>query len=466
MVTWDDENAGHLLSRAGFGGDDRDIARTIKYGQALAVEKLVTTKGSGAKGPGKSDNDPIGLEQLQTWWAKRMVKAKTRRLQEKMCLFWHDHFATSVSVTKNNLRMALQNQTFRLYGLDSFHTLVYRVTKDAAMLDFLDGDRNKVGKPNENYGRELMELFVLGVFDMYGVENYTQTDVQELARALTGFQIVNDLGIFVPSRFDGGSKTLFDGKSYETTGNLGVEDASGVPLPAAVNVIDILFTHRDTDTYRDPAGELTMPRFLARKMWEYFAYPAPAKELVDEIAAPFIAGGFIVRDLLRAIFLHDEFYSEAAKTRSVKNPCEFAFHAIRALRAKTNASTLPALLEAMGMTLFDPPNVNGWSNGLPWLSSGQFLARFEFAQLLAAGRDSALKLKPLRLYDLAATTAGEVVDAILVRLGIASRVPPPVRQELIDYFEGATNFTDLTVVEKKVRGAIALMLDLPEFQLH
>src|SRR5258705_2503278 len=117
MATWDDENAGHLLSRAGFGGDDRGIARTVKYGQALAVEKLVTTKGSGAKGPGKSDNDPIGLEALQIWWAKRMVKAKTRRLQEKMCLFWHDHFATSVSVTKNNLRMALQNQTFRLYGL-------------------------------------------------------------------------------------------------------------------------------------------------------------------------------------------------------------------------------------------------------------------------------------------------------------------------------------------------------------
>src|SRR6185503_8255701 len=107
---------------------------------------------------------------------------------------------------------------------------------------------------------------------------------------------------------------------------------------------------------------------------EYFAYPAPSKALLDELTAPFIASGFVIRELLRAIFMHDEFYSDAAKTSSVKNPCEFAFHAIRALKAKTNAETLPSLLAAMGMDLFDPPSVNGWNNGLAWLSSGQFLA--------------------------------------------------------------------------------------------
>jgi uncharacterized protein (DUF1800 family) len=463
MVTWNEENARHLLSRAGFGGDARDIDHFVKYGQAVAVEKLVNVKGSGSKGPGKSDNDPDDLLSLRIWWAKRMVKAKTRRVQEKMCLFWHDHFATNISVTKNNLRMALQNRTFRLYGLGPFKTLVHQITKDAAMLDFLDGDRNKVGKPNENYGRELMELFLLGVVDLNGVENYTQTDVQELARCLTGFQIVGDAGVFVPSRFDGGTKTLFTGKSYQASGVIGLEDASGNPLPPAQNLVDILFTHRDSDP---SGGALTMPRFLAKKLWEYFAYPAPAKSLLDQLTPAFIAGGFVVTDLLRAIFLHDEFYSEAAKTRSVKNPCEYAFSAIRALRARTNARSLPDLLEAMGMALFDPPNVNGWANGTAWLSSGQFLSRFEFAQVLAAGRESELKLDPTRLYDPAATSADVVVDAFLAALGIASRVPGPVRQELIDYFEGATNFLDPVVIEKKVRGAIALMLQLPEFQLH
>ena len=275
MVTWNDENAAHLLRRAGFGGNTKDVAKYVKYGQETAVEKLVTARPNSAKGPGKSGDtadDPDDRLKLQTWWAKRMVKATSRRLQEKMCLFWHDHFASGISVTKNNLRMALQNRTFRRFGLGPFRDLVFEVTRDAAMLDFLDGDRNKVGKPNENYGRELMELFVLGVSDLNGADNYTQTDVQEMARALTGFQILEDVGQFVPSRFDGGSKTLFSGKSFQATGVLGVVENPGgtapippeaqVPLGPAQNIIDILFTHRDSD------GKLTMPRFLAKKLWE------------------------------------------------------------------------------------------------------------------------------------------------------------------------------------------------------
>jgi uncharacterized protein (DUF1800 family) len=209
-----------------------------------------------------------------------------------------------------------------------------------------------------------------------------------------------------------------------------------------------------------------MPRYLAHKLWEYFAYPAPSKALLDALTTTFTANGFVITDLLRAIFMHDDFYSEAAKTSSVKNPCEFAFHAIRAFKAKTNASTLPDHLEAMGMALFDPPSVNGWQNGLPWLSSGQFLSRIEFAQALAAGRDSTLRITPTRLIDTHASDAGPVVDALLARLGIASRVPEGVRQALVAYFEGATSFTDPIVIEKKVRGAVALVLSLPEANIH
>lgn len=458
MVVWDAENAAHLVSRAGFGGDARDVEKYVRYGQVTAVEKLVTVKGTGAKGPGKSGNaaqNPDDLRALKTWWAKRMVKATSRRLQEKMCLFWHDHFACSASMVKNNLWMAKQNALFRRYGLGDFKTLIVEITRDPAMLEFLDGRRNRKGKPNENYGRELMELFVLGVNDLNGLPSYTQTDVEEIARALTGFVIVGDQGVFQSNRFDTGSKTVLG-----VTGNLGVVDANGAVLPPATNVIDVLFAATDSD------GALTMPRFLAKKLWEYFAYPNPPKALVDELTGPFIAGGFVVRDLLRSIFLHDEFYSDEAKTQTVKNPCEFAFSAIRATRASTNAKSLPAALADMGMDLFEPPTVNGWNNGLAWLSSGQFLARFEFAQALAAGRSGELKLNPMRLVDRSATDAGAVVDQLLAVLGIAAHVPADVRHALVDYFAGATNFYDPTVVETKVRGAIALMLDLPEFQLH
>ncbi|TMA55918.1 MAG: DUF1800 domain-containing protein [Deltaproteobacteria bacterium] len=460
MVVWDEENAAHLMARAGFGGSVRDNARYARMGQQRAVERLITVGPTGARAAVRVD-DPDGLEKIQTWWAKRMVKASSRRLQEKMCLFWHDHFASGASAVQNNLWMSIQNKTFRLYGLGSFKTLVYQVTKDPAMLEFLDGRRNRSGKPNENYARELMELFTLGVIDLNGADNYTQTDVTQLARALTGFVVDDhDTGVFVPSRFDGGTKTLFAGKSFQASGNLGVEDGAGNLLPPAQNVVDIFFTHRDSD------GALTLPRFLANKLWEYFAYPVPAKALLDELTAGFIANGFVVSDLLRAMFLHDEFYSPAAKTSSVKNPCEYTFHAMRALEAKTNGETLADYLASMGMTLFDPPNVAGWNNGFAWLSSGQYLARLKFAQALAAGRDRPLLLKPTRLFDPSGTSAAAVVDSLLGHLGIASRVPAGVRQGLIDYFGGATNFTDTTVVEKKVRGAIALMLELPEFHIH
>src|ERR1700752_3397660 len=115
MVVWDEENAAHLLSRAGFGGDEHDIGRYVRYGQATAVERLIAVKGSSSKGPGRSGDaaqDPDDLLKLRIWWAKRMVKAKSRRLQEKMCLFWHDHFANSVSVVKNNLWMSQPNALF------------------------------------------------------------------------------------------------------------------------------------------------------------------------------------------------------------------------------------------------------------------------------------------------------------------------------------------------------------------
>jgi uncharacterized protein (DUF1800 family) len=461
MVDWNEENAAHLLRRAGFGGDSRDIDRTVRFGQTLAVERLIGVAGSPAKGPGRSDNNAEDFDTLQRWWAKRMVKASARRLQEKMVLFWHDHFASSFDVVKNNLWMAQQNRLFRLYGLGSFRTLVIEVTRDPAMLEFLDGKQSTKTKPNENYGRELMELFVLGVSDMNGDDNYTQTDVEQLTRALTGFQIMDDAGVFVPARFDTGTKTLFEGQAI-ASGNLGVVDASGTPLPPATNAIDVLFQHRDSD------GELTMPRFIAKKLWEYFAYPfaassmtlAQRKARLDELTADFIAGGFVVADLLRAIFLHDDFYSPLAKAASVKNPCEYAFQAMRALRARTDASTLPGHLEAMGMELFDPPGVNGWSQGLAWVSSGQFLARLQFAQALAAGRDRSLKLVSAKLVDRHTTTSDQAVDDLLARLGLT--VPAGVRQELVDYLGPFASPDFDTWVERKVRGVVLLMLALPE----
>jgi uncharacterized protein (DUF1800 family) len=460
MVDWNEENAAHLLSRVAFGGKPQEVARYAKRTQIACVAILLRPKPSRAKGPGVDDKDKDSLIKLSQWWAKRMATQSSRRVHEKMALFWHDHFATQYSVVKNVRQMSLQNRTFREFGMGSFRGLCRELIRDPAMLVFLDGKDNKASNLNENYGREIMELFVLGEADHNGVGNYTQSDVQEISRALTGYRIDGDIGVLKNSRFDNGDKTLFAGTSHEATGNLGVEDPSGNLFPAGTNVIDILFTHRDSD------GALTMPRFLGRKLWEYFAYPDPDIALIDEITANFIAGGFIIEDLLRSIFMHDEFYSDAAKSNSVRNPVEYAISSIRALEARGNLKELPFHFDEMGMTLFEPPSVNGWPQGLPWLSSGQFLARLDFAQACASGRTNTLKLIPKKLVPKNATTASEVVDGILHRLQIQNSIPSDARQALIDYFDGETDFKDPIVLETKVRGAVALALQLPEVQVH
>ncbi len=478
MPAWNEENVVHLLNRAGFGPDTRDVARFLKYGHAVAVEKLLA-KPRNVRGPGKADNDAVDRAKLRQWWIKRMFKASSDRLVEKMTLFWHDHFATNIDQVQVNSWMAQQNRVLRFFGLGSFKTLVLEVTRDPAMLEYLDGRRNRLGRPNENYGRELQELFTLGVVDVQGADNYTQADVTQISRALTGFVTTTngstDEGWFDKTRFDGGNKTLYAGKPWQRTGNLGVVDGptpqspplAQTLLPPDRNVLDAILAHKDT------RGKPTALYFIARKLWEWLAHPAPSLALLDAVCAPFVdgngdllGGDFQVRDLLRQIFLRDEFYSDEAKTSSVKNPCEYVCAAIRATRAGTNATLLPDQLAEMGMDLFAPPTVNGWSNGLAWTSSGLFLARLQFAMSLAAGRDSTMRLNPARVVSTRTTTSDQAVDQILAALHVASRVPPAARQALVDYFAGQTNFADPAVLDEKVRGAIYLALALPEAHVH
>lgn len=464
MVVWDEENVVHLLNRAGFGPKPTDIKKFLKRGQALSVELLVGQKPSKAKGPGKPSNENAELKKLTAWWAKRMEKQNARRLEEKMVLFWSDHFATQFSVVKNVRRMSYQNRTFRQFGMGDMRTLMREITRDAAMLEFLDGDKNKKNSLNENFGRELLELFSIGLHSHDGSEeNYTQDDVIAATKATTGYQVdrKKDIGYFNPSRFDNDDKTIFAGKPFEVTGNLGIEDGNGNLLPPETNLIDALFRH--TDSF----GNLTMPRFIGKKLWEWFAYPDPAAPIIDEVTANFRNNGHVISDLLRDLFLHDEFYSAQAKSSSVKNPCEFLFSAMRALDAKSKHTNTANALKDMGMELFEPPSVNGWGQGQAWLSSGQNLARFQIGQAIASGRDKdTVFLKTKGLIPKGATTEAEVVDEVLGRLGIASKTPAGVRQALIDYFEGQTDFTDEMVVEKKVRGMIALALQLPETSIQ
>lgn len=462
-----EEHADHLLRRAGFGPRPGEVQQFAGRTREQAVDQLLGAKTRKSKPPARR-NDFATLRRMQRWWLQQMRSPKWR-LHEQMVLFWHDHFPSSSGVVGDLGWLATQNGLFREHGLGNFRDLTYRVTRDAAMLRFLNGFQNRALNPNENYARELMELFVLGREDVRGVENYTQDDVVQLARALTGFGILykrnrqTDTVILNSDNFDAGVKTLFSGKSYQATGNLGIENADGVQFPPAINVIDILFTHTDSD------GRPTAARFIAKKLWEWFAYRGPDIEaLLDPLADLFVASNYDIETLVRAILVRDEFYSEEAMSTTAKTPVDFANQMINALGAKSSFEDLPGNLERMGMDLFNPPSVNGWNHSESWLATARYRERFLLAQRLAAGRskkDGGYKVKVEALLDPSVPDSAGIVDGLLAKLGVRN-LPAASRQSLIDYLDTGAALSDEEWLEVKFRGLLVLIFTLPEFQVH
>ena len=461
-----EEHAAHLLRRAGFGPRPGELQKFAGKTREGAVDELLGGKTRKKRPPsGRGDFD--ALRKMQRFWLQQMRSPKWR-LHEKMALFWHDHFPSSYQATANLRWMAIQNATFRAHCLGNFRELVYQVTRDPAMLDFLDGFHNRAENPNENYAREIMELFVLGVEDLNGQPNYTQEDVVELARAFTGFGLVHkrnrrtDTVVLYSDDFDAGTKTVFQGKPYETTGNLGVENADGDPFPPAINAIDILFNHTDSD------GRPTAARFIARKLWEWFAYPGPDVALVDELADVFVAAGYEIRPLVRALLVHDEFYTEQAMTSTAKHPVDFALQMVLHLSPKSSFENLPRDIDRMGMDLFNPPGVNGWNHSDSWLATARYRERFFLAQRIAGGRDKrdgGYKVAASKLLDPGVSDTAQIVDGLLARFGVRN-VPAATRQSLIDYLNGGLALSDEDWLEIKFRGLLVLIFTLPEFQVH
>ena len=461
------EDVFHLLRRAAFGPTQKDLAKLEGKSRASVVDQLLPSKGRKKSPPRRKEDSRDDLRVMQKWWLKQM-RSKKWRAAEKLTLFWHDHCPSSYDVVRDLRALGAQNATFRTHCLGNFRDMVFDITRDAAMLDYLDGFRNQKDSPNENYGREVMELFVLGVKDLAGNDTYTQDDVVQMARCCTGFvpetkqkknrTVFTGKILIEPSRFDDGTKTLFPGTGHEASGNIGIENADGLPFPSGVNAIDILFTHRDTD------GRPTAARFIAKKLWEWYAYPDPPLALIDELADVFIAANYQVRPLVYAILTHDEFFSDLARAATAKTPVDFALQGIEALEAKTKLDEVPDFVRFMGMDLFNPPSVNGWNHSA-WLSTSRFLERFEFAQELAAGRDKKIfKFIPKKLLDASVVSTGPMVDGLLARMGVT--VPDATRQALIDYLDGGDALSDEEWLETKFRGVFVLLLTLPEFQIH
>ncbi len=393
-----------LYRRAGFSLNSTELDQLVLAGYSSAVEGLLSGLG-GASDPGgnsvplpnlvtppppskgnlveiKAYNRAVSAAttDMQRWWMDRMISTSTP-LSEKLTLFWHGHFATSVAKVRNPTLMYMQNLLFRRAGGGSFATLMQEVAKDGAMMVWLDTITDKKANPNENFAREMMELFTLGV------GNYSQQDVVSGARSFTGWNY-NRLVyryVFDPLQHDFGSKTYLG-----QTGNWNGE-----------NIVSIATARPES------------PRFILAKLWSHFAYPvATTDNVVTDLLGAYGAG-MSISGALRAIFLHPAFLGATTRTGLVKQPVEYLAGAARALGlnasltpTNSNASasgsapintqattptrfgvTLPRIAGALGQKLFDPPNVGGWGQNGYWLDTVTAQVRLEVGLLLARRGD-------------------------------------------------------------------------------
>jgi uncharacterized protein (DUF1800 family) len=381
---WDYTTAAHLLNRAGFGGTPDDVQKLVALGHEKAVSLLVdfekipdpTTDPDWAHpDPGRAERrraaknaSPEQRQQMQRderqiengrilelrgWWLQRMAKGP-RPFQEKMTLFWHGHFATSFEKVRDSYYMWRQNELFRRMATGNWLELLTEAGKDPAMLVWLDQAQSRKDHPNENFAREVMELFALGE------GHYTEKDITEAARALTGWSLDPEPQKFMyrPFIHDNGEKTVL-GK----TGNLDGDDflAQIVAQPQAAN-------------------------FITAKLWNFFAGEMPSPELNAGLADLFRRGGNNFKPLMRVIFLTEEFYSPSVVRNEIKSPVQWLVGSCRMLECELPPPLVSTnLLRSLGQDLFAPPNVKGWDGGLAWITTNNLLARYNQAAMLAQG---------------------------------------------------------------------------------
>jgi uncharacterized protein (DUF1800 family) len=427
-----------LYRRAAFGLRPGELDQVSAGGYQAAVERLVAGLGAapdptgdqvpvptftpyqrpgtagtpGTRAQTRARNATVTREvvALQRWWTDRMLATSTP-LREKLALFWHGHFATGVTKVRDAKLMYLQNQLFRTAGAGGFETLTQAVAKDGAMMVWLDTATDKKAHPNENFAREMMELFTLGI------GNYTQADVTAAARAFTGwvYDRVDYRYVFRAGQHDGATKTYLG-----LTGDWNGED-----------VVHIAVNRPES------------ARFILAKLWSHFAYPVDPTDAVVTDLLPSYGPGLDVGAVLRAIFLHPAFLSGASVGGLVKQPVEYLVGAARALGLQgAPLARLPALAGSLGQVLFNPPNVGGWGQNAYWLDSATAQLRLEIASYLAGQAD---------LTNIAALPPSQRSAAVADLLGLDGW--------------GPTTASALARVADQPRQLTALALVAPEYVL-
>jgi len=349
---------GHLLRRAGFGLSAEDAEEYRSLGFEGALRRLLDELDAPPpRDPAGDDGKPFDRYEpgaIQQVWLDRMAGGRAP-LAEKLALFWHGHFATSDQKIREPVLMWRQYLLFRTYGAGRFRELVRRVSRDVAMIRWLDGNANRKGHPNENYARELQELFTLGI------GNYTERDIREVARAFTGWGSRHHDFVFNSKFHDDGEKTV-----HGETGRLGGDD-----------VVRILTSR--------PACH----RFIAGKLLRFFSHPDPARDEVEAVATVLKRTDGDVRSALLVLFRSPSFRAAGRRRALVKGPVEYLVGAMRATGMRTTPLWAHGSLERMGQILFRPPSVKGWPSGPTWLTTSGMVERLKAARRIAEARPNA-----------------------------------------------------------------------------
>ncbi len=425
---WTAADARHLLWRAQFGASGAEIDRALKAGAAASVERLLHPT------PSREFEETSTLLRrcamdtgsaldLKAWWLHRMHHS-SHPLVEKLTLFWHNHFATSITKVRSAAVMAAQNDLCRREALGSFPALLHGMSKDAAMVAWLDGNANRRRHANENFARELLELFALGE------GHYTEKDIKEAARAFTGWHVRDDKFWFNRGQHDEGIKTLF-GKS----GNLDGGDVVNLCL-----------------------AQPACPRFLAKKLLTAFVLPRPSEAAVAALAERVRELDFTMSRVMSELFSSELFFSREARGSLIKSPVDLVLGALRALDGEPTLPAVQRLLALLGQDVFAPPTVKGWEGGRLWVTSASLLQRANFAAALVGSNQCGtirfLKSPRLRLDASSAQLTKDLAELLL------PQPLDPEQENQLAQHHAATKGTP----EDRLRSLLHVMMALPEFQ--
>lgn len=465
--------AAHLLNRAGFGGTPSEIDALVSPGVEKAVRSFFKAKeegdGDGDLFPVPSlvepplrlefkkreknassdedrrlvrrelnEADRLSMLDLRIWWLNRM-RYTSYPLLEKATLFWHGHFATSNQKVNDPYLMWQQNETLRAHALGKFPDLLKAMSRDPAMIRWLDLGQSRKDHPNENFAREVMELFSLGE------GHYSEEDIQSAARAFTGYRVRPKTGSFFFNArdFDPSPKTFF-GKTVPYTGD---------------QIIDAIVAQPEC------------ARFIGRKLWTFFVSVNPTDEIVSKIADLLLSNGYDIGATLKVVFASAEFYSPHVIHHQIKSPIQWILQTTKMLEIPLpDDKVLENSLASLGQVLFAPPNVKGWDGGRAWISASSLLYRYNLATYLLSGKARILgggntKTAVIPLDKIAPSESRSTPDHLVDHLAFRIFNYPIAPKDRTNYLTYLVKYPS-PYADTIVRDLMQLMMGTPEYQLN